>query len=192
MQEPAAPEIVDGGIAASGLLAHTLISRFVDHLPYYRQETINARSRVHTPRSTLAAGAGQSGAALGPLYDAHKRFVLGCRVLHADETPVALLDPCAGKTRRAYVWAYARSWHDATPGEGGQVAMTAWPAEDEEASLEAHQRRQVNGGWSFVPRRLRRAPGDEARCGRHARADKPRSHGMALQGPIRCGDERWP
>ena len=59
---------------------------------------------------------GRRGAALQPLYEAHKRFVLACRVLHADETPVALLDPGAGKTRRAYVWAYARSRHDAVPG----------------------------------------------------------------------------
>ena len=66
-QQPAAPEVIDGGIAASGLLAHTLISRFADHLPYYRQEGINARSGVHTPRSTLAAWAGQAGAALEPL-----------------------------------------------------------------------------------------------------------------------------
>ena len=115
-QQPAAPEVIEGGMPASGLLAHTLISRFADHLPYYRQETINARSGVHTPRSTLAAWAGQAGAALEPLYDVHKRFVLGCRVLHGDETPVALLDPGAGKTRRAYVWAYARSLHDPTPG----------------------------------------------------------------------------
>jgi transposase len=115
-QEPAAPELIDGGVPAGGLLAHLLISRFADHLPYYRQEAINARSGVHTPRSTLAAWAGQAGAALEPLYDAHKRFVLGSRVLHADETPVALLDPGAGKTRRAYVWAYARSWHDPRPG----------------------------------------------------------------------------
>jgi transposase len=116
LQEPAVAEIIDGGIAASGFVAHTLISRFADHIPYYRQETINARSGVHTPRSTLAATAGQAGAALEPLYDAQKRFVLSSRVLHADETPVALLDPGAGKTRRAYVWAYARSWHDAVPG----------------------------------------------------------------------------
>jgi transposase len=115
-QASAAPELIEGGLAASGLVAHTLISRVVDHLPYYRQETINARSGVHTPRSTLAAWAGQAGAALEPLYEAHRRFILGCRVLHADETPVALLDPGAGKTRRAYVWAYARSWHDAVPG----------------------------------------------------------------------------
>ena len=115
-QEPAVPEVIDGGIAASGLIAHTLISRFADHIPYYRQEGINARSGVHTPRSTLAASSGQAGAALVPLYEAQKRFVLECRVLHADETPVALLDPGAGKTRRAYVWAYARSRHDAVPG----------------------------------------------------------------------------
>jgi transposase len=51
-----------------------------------------------------------------PLYEAHKRFVLSCAVLHADETPVAMLDPGAGKTKKAYVWAYARGEFDAQPG----------------------------------------------------------------------------
>ena len=116
VQEPAAPQIIDGGIAASGLIAHTLISRFVDHLPYYRQETINARSGVHTPRSTLARISGNAGAAMVPLFEAHKRFVLSCPVLHADETPVPMLDPGAGKTKRAYIWAYARGELDARQG----------------------------------------------------------------------------
>jgi transposase len=116
VQEPADPQIIDGGIPASGLVAHTLISRFVDHLPYYRQEAINARSGVHTPRSTLAAWAGRAGAAMQPLYEAHKRFVLSCPVLHADESPVAMLDPGAGKTKRAYIWAYARGELDAEAG----------------------------------------------------------------------------
>ena len=116
VQEPADPQIIDGGIAASGFIAHTLISRFVDHLPYYRQETINARSGVHTPRSTLASQSGRAGAAMQPLYEAHKHFVLSCPVLHADETPVAMLDPGAGKTKRAYIWAYARGELDARRG----------------------------------------------------------------------------
>jgi transposase len=116
VQEPADPQIIDGGIPASGLVAHTLISRFVDHLPYYRQEAINARSGVHTPRSTLAAWAGRAGAAMQPLYEVHKRFVLSCPVVHADETPVAMLDPGAGKTKRAYIWAYARGELDAQRG----------------------------------------------------------------------------
>ena len=115
-QEPAEPDVVDGGIPASGLVAHTLISRFVDHLPHSRQEPINARSGVHTPRSTLATWSGAGGAALEPLYELHRRFVLGCRVLHADETPVPLLEPGTGKTKKAYVWAWARSHHDPLPG----------------------------------------------------------------------------
>lgn len=115
VQEPAEPDVVDGGIPASGLVAHTLISRFADHLPYYRQEDINARSGVHTPRSTLAAWAGAGAAALAPLYEAHRRFVLGAAVLHADETPVPLLDPGRGRTKKAYVWAYARSTLDGGP-----------------------------------------------------------------------------
>jgi transposase len=116
VQQPVAAQIIDGGVPASGLVAHTLISRFVDHLPYYRQEAINARSGVHTPRSTLAQWSGRAGAALEPLYDVHKRFVLSAGVLHADETPVAMLDPGAGKTKKAYVWAYARGAFDPTPG----------------------------------------------------------------------------
>ena len=116
VQEPVEPQIIDSGMPAAGLVAHTLVSRFVDHLPYYRQETINARSNVHTPRSTLAAWSGRGGAALVPLFDVHREFVLGTQVLHADETPVDMLDPGAGKTRRAYVWAYARGGFDAQPG----------------------------------------------------------------------------
>ena len=37
VQEPVEPQIIDSGIPTSGLVAHTLVSRFVDHLPYYRQ-----------------------------------------------------------------------------------------------------------------------------------------------------------
>ena len=97
VQEPVAPQIIDSGMPAAGLVAHTLVSRFIDHLPSYRQEQINARSGVHTPRSTLAAWSGRGGAALQPLFDAHKAFVLEARVLHADETPVSMLEPRGGQ-----------------------------------------------------------------------------------------------
>jgi transposase len=115
VQEPVDPQIIDGGIPTAALLAHLLVSRFVDHLPYYRIEKINARSGVHTPRSTLAAWSGRAGAALTPLYEALRRFALSCPVLHVDETPVSMLDPGAGKTKRAYVWGYARSVFDPQP-----------------------------------------------------------------------------
>ena len=46
----------------------------------------------------------------------HKRFALSGPVLHADETPVSMLEPGAGKTKRAYVRAYARGELDAQRG----------------------------------------------------------------------------
>ena len=116
VQEPAAPQVFDNALPTPGLHAHTAISRFVDHIPYYRQEQINARSGVRTPRSTLAAWGGQTGAQLMPLYEAHRVFVLGSRVVHADETPIALLDPGGGKTKKAYMWAYARGAFEPEPG----------------------------------------------------------------------------
>ncbi len=116
VQEPAAPQVFDNALPTPGLQAHTVISRFVDHIPYYRQEQINARAGIHTPRSTLAAWSGQTGAQLMPLYDVHRAFVLGSRVVHADETPIALLDPGGGKTLKAYMWAYARGAFEPEPG----------------------------------------------------------------------------
>ena len=116
VQEPAAPQVFDNALPTPGLQAHTVVSRFVDHILYYRQEQINARAGVHTPRSTLAAWCGHTGAQLMPLYDAHRAFVLGSPVVHADETPIALLDPGGGKTRRAYMWAYAQGAFGAEPG----------------------------------------------------------------------------
>jgi transposase len=116
VQEPAAPQVFDNALPTPGLQAHTAVSRFVDHIPYYRQEQINARSGVRTPRSTLAAWGGQTGVQLVPLFDAHRAFVLGSRVVHADETPIGLLDPGGGKTKKAYMWAYARGAFEPDPG----------------------------------------------------------------------------
>ncbi len=116
VQEPAAPQVFDNALPTPGLQAHVAVSRFVDHIPYYRQEQINARTGVHTPRSTLAGWGGQTGAQLMPQYGAHREFVLGSRVLHADETPISLLDPAAGKTKKAYMWAYARGAFEPEPG----------------------------------------------------------------------------
>ena len=64
----------------------------------------------------LASCSGQGSGASQPLFDVHREFILQSSVLHADETPVRLLDPGAGKTKRAYVWAYASSKFDPLPG----------------------------------------------------------------------------
>lgn len=82
------------------------INKYVDHLPLYRQEAIFARHGIRISRTTLAEWIGVIGLRLQPLVDALSRKLRQSPVLHADETPVAQLDPGAGKTRRAYLFAY--------------------------------------------------------------------------------------
>lgn len=103
---PVAPSILDRGLAAPGLLAQVVTAKYVDHLPLYRQEAIHARSGVTIGRSTLAEWCGVVGLHLQPLVDALRAELQAAPVLHADETPVAQLDPGAGRTKRAYLFAY--------------------------------------------------------------------------------------
>ena len=94
------------GAPAPGLLAQVAVAKHDDHLPLYRQSEIYARSGVHIARSSMAQWMGVCGVRLLPLVQALKDFILSHGVVHADETPVSLLAPGRGKTKRAYVWAY--------------------------------------------------------------------------------------
>jgi transposase len=109
--EPVAPAIIERGQADASVLAQVVIAKYVDHLPLYRQEAIYARSGIELSRSTLADWVGAVGVALQPLADRLTEHLRQQPVLHADETPVALLDPKAGKTRRAYLWVYRSTDH---------------------------------------------------------------------------------
>jgi len=106
VQAPVAPHIIDKGIPTTGLLAQVLVAKFLDHLPLYRQERIFERAGLAIARSTLAQWVGECGAQLQPLVDALTAALLKHDVLHADETPVAMLKPGNGKTHRAYLWSY--------------------------------------------------------------------------------------
>ena len=112
VQAPVPAHVIDKGIPTAGLLAQVLIAKYLDHLPLYRQERIFERAGLAIPRSTLAQWVGRCGVALQPVVDALKAEMLAREILHADETPVAMLNPGAGKTQRAYLWAYCTGAFD--------------------------------------------------------------------------------
>lgn len=103
---PVPPGVIDGGMAAPGLLAWVAISKYLDHLPLYRLEQMAARQQVNLPRSNLSEWMGRIGVALQPLAERLGERLRQQNSLHADETPVQQLDPGQGKTKRAYLWAY--------------------------------------------------------------------------------------
>lgn len=113
---PVPPAVIDGGLAAPGLLAWVAASKYLDHLPLYRIEQIAARQGVPLARSTLAQWIGRIGVALQPLAERLGELLRQRACLHADETPVRQLDPGSGKTRQAYLWAYrSGTWEDGPP-----------------------------------------------------------------------------
>lgn len=112
---PVAPAVIDGSLAAPGLLTWVATSKYLDYLPLYRLEQIAARQQVNLSRSTMSEWIGRMGFALQPLADRLAELLRQREVLHADETPVKQLDPGAGKTKRAYLWSYRSNDLDTGP-----------------------------------------------------------------------------
>jgi transposase len=115
IQAPVPAQVIDKGLPTAGLLAQVLVAKYADHQPLYRQEGIFERAGVAIPRSTLAQWVGACGVHLQPLVDALRTLLLERVVLHADETPVAMLKPGNGKTHRAYIWSYSSTQFDCLP-----------------------------------------------------------------------------
>jgi transposase len=122
VQRSAPSRPIDRGLAGPGLLAHVLVAKYSDHLPLYRQSEIYAREGVDLERSTLAGWVGGVARTLAPLVDALQAHVLDTDKLHADDTPVPVLDPGHGQTRTGRLWTYVRDDRPA----GSSVAPAVW------------------------------------------------------------------
>jgi transposase len=105
-QAPLPSRPIERGRPGAGLLAHVLVNKYADHSPLYRQSQIFKREGIDLDRSTLADWVGKSTNLLEPLADAIGRHVLNGQAIFADDTPVKLLNPGAGKTKTARLWAY--------------------------------------------------------------------------------------
>ena len=123
--QPAAPSRpIPGSMAGPGLLAQVLVSKFDDHLPLYRQSEIYARMGADIPDSTLLNWCGGAMKALVPIIERIEAEVMAAPVLHADDTPIRVLDRSRrdrglGKgIKQGRVWAYVsdqRPWAGAAP-----------------------------------------------------------------------------
>lgn len=105
--------LLERGLAAPGLLAHVLVSKYGDHLPLYRQEQIyRHRHGVRLPRATLARWVELAADWLRPVCEAMRRDVLAGGYVQVDETPVRYLCPGLGRAAQGYLWTCARPGGD--------------------------------------------------------------------------------
>jgi transposase len=105
-QPPAPSHPIARGRAGPGLLAHVLFSKYGLHLPLHRQSRTYAREGIELDVSTLADWVGASVATLMPLVETVRAHVFAAERLHADDTPVPVLD--VGQTRTGRLWTYVR------------------------------------------------------------------------------------
>lgn len=95
------------GNAGAGLLAHLLISKFVDHLPFYRQVQQFKRQDINIAESTISGWFTASCRLLEPLYERLVTRVRGSSYLMADETPIPVQTrDKPGSTHKGYHWVY--------------------------------------------------------------------------------------
>jgi hypothetical protein len=101
-QKPKLPECE----AAPGLLAYIWLSKYADHLPLYRLESITERYGVLFTRSTTCGWMLQLADWLCPLWKWMCDEVRRSGVIHTDDTTVPLQDPITGQKSQARFWNY--------------------------------------------------------------------------------------
>ncbi|MEW5191364.1 IS66 family transposase [Citrobacter freundii] len=113
---------IDRGIAGPGLLARVLTAKYCEHLPLYRQCEIFARQGVDLSRALLSNWVDACCRLMAPLDEALYRYVMDCRKLHTDDTPVPVLAPGRKKTKTGRIWTYVRDDRSA----GSSDPPAAW------------------------------------------------------------------
>lgn len=103
---PGPDRVIEGGLLAPGFLAHVIAERFLNHMPYYRQEQKYNSEGLALTRSVLERSASRCAELLLPVYEQIKKDVLGQDVLFTDDTPVTVAQDSKQKAREGRVWTY--------------------------------------------------------------------------------------
>lgn len=114
VQQPAPSRPIPRGMAGPSLLAFILVSKFDDHVPLYRLNEIFARMGADIPDTTMVDWCGGAMKTLAPLLEKLETSIMASDVLHADDTPIRVLDRSRrdkglGKgVKKGRIWAYVR------------------------------------------------------------------------------------
>jgi transposase len=104
--KPAQP--IEKGVPGPGLCAYSVLSKFGDHLPLYREEDIHSRTGWVIRRSTICGWLCTLGLLVEPLVLRMKHLILQSKVIHTDDTKIKMLETPI--CREAKFWPYQGDW----------------------------------------------------------------------------------
>src|SRR3984893_16814204 len=107
---PLAERIVEKGLASDAVIINTVVAKYCDHLPLYRQAVMLEREAgVEIGRATLDGWVMRVGELLGPIVGAMRHDLLAASYIQADETPVPVqMHDRRGENHQAYLWQYGK------------------------------------------------------------------------------------
>jgi len=107
---PLPPRIIEKCLASNRIVIDTIISKYCNHTPLYRQSAILERdSGLEVSRATLDGWVLKVGELLIPMVSAMRRELISGTYIQADETPVDVqMHEGRGKNHQAYLWQYGR------------------------------------------------------------------------------------
>ena len=111
---PLPVRIIEKGLASDRVVIDTVVSKYADHVPLYRQSAILVRETgIELSRATLDGWVMRVGELLRPISVAMNQELLSGSYIQADETTVAVqMHDGRGKNHQAYLWQYS---HPAGP-----------------------------------------------------------------------------
>jgi transposase len=178
VQAPAPSRPIERSFAGASLLALVLTWKYGFHLPLYRQCQIFAHAGLTLSRTTLMQWVGATSELLGPLVAALAKYVLSASALNADDTPVKVLAPGTGKTKKGRLWTYVRNgrpWGSRDPPAVWYRYSPSWHGRYPQQHLATYQGKlQVDGYAGFEALFVPSTPHESARiqeiaCFAHAR-----------------------
>jgi transposase len=105
VEAPAAPQAVEKSLAGEGLLAHVVVSKYVDHLPLHRLSGIFAREGLDLSRSTLCDWVADVATALMPIAQELRAQVVAASYVQTDDTTITVLSD-EGGSYKGRLWTY--------------------------------------------------------------------------------------
>jgi transposase len=107
---PLPPRIIEKCLASDQIVIDTVVSKYCDHQPLYRQSRMLERdSGVELSRATLDGWVLKVGELLIPMASAMRQELVRGTYIQADETPVDVqMHDGRGKNHQAYLWQYSR------------------------------------------------------------------------------------
>lgn len=101
------PVAIPKGIASASLLAHIMISKFIDATPLYRQDKQWKRLGIDLGRSLLSSWVVKCGALLTVLWELMQQELRESDLVQADETPVQVLkEKDRSAAQKSYMWLF--------------------------------------------------------------------------------------